>query len=85
MISNGGRMVEELIRDKGEHYKLGSRKKNFLSIFTIFKLINFIKINKIDIVHARSRLPAWICYFALRFDKKIYRPSLLLQSMDHIL
>ena len=26
VVSNGGRMVEELIRDKGEHFKLGVGK-----------------------------------------------------------
>ena len=74
VVSNGGRMVEELIRDKGEHFKLGVGKKNLFVIFSIFKLINFIKINKIDIVHARSRLPAWICFLALNLIKKDNRP-----------
>jgi len=74
VVSNGGKMVEELIRDKGEHFKLGVGKKNLFVIFSIFKLINFIKINKIDIVHARSRLPAWICFLALNLIKKDNRP-----------
>jgi glycosyltransferase involved in cell wall biosynthesis len=62
------------MRDKGEHFKLGVGKKNLFVIFTIFKLINFIKINKIDIVHARSRLPAWICFLAINLIKKDNRP-----------
>jgi len=33
VVSNGGRMVEELIRDKGEHFKLGVGKKIFLLFF----------------------------------------------------
>lgn len=74
VMSNGGRMVEELMRDKGQHFKLGVGKKNIFVIFTIFKLINFIKINKIDIVHARSRLPAWICFLAINLIKKDNRP-----------
>ena len=74
VVSNGGKMVEELMRDKGEHFKLGVGKKNLFVIFTIFKLINFIKINKIDIVHARSRLPAWICFLAINLIKKDNRP-----------
>ena len=74
VVSNGGRMVEELMRDKGEHFKLGVGEKNIFVIFTIFKLINFIKINKIDIVHARSRLPAWICFLAINLIKKDNRP-----------
>ena len=74
VISNGGRMVEDLERDKGEHYKVGVGKKNLFIIFSFFKLINFIKKNKIDIIHARSRLPAWVCYLALRLIKKNARP-----------
>jgi glycosyltransferase involved in cell wall biosynthesis len=74
VVSNGGSMVEELMKDKGEHFKLGVGKKNIFVIFTIFKLINFIKINKIDIVHARSRLPAWICFLAINLIKKDNRP-----------
>jgi len=74
VISNGGRMVRELKSDKGEHFKLGVGKKNLFVIFTVFKLINFIKKNKIDIVHARSRLPAWVCFFAINFIKKNNRP-----------
>ena len=74
VISNGGRMVEDLERDKGEHYKVGVGKKNLFIIFSFFKLINFIKTNKIDIIHARSRLPAWVCYLALRLIKKNVRP-----------
>ena len=74
VLSNGGRMVRELKSDKGEHFKLGVGKKNLFVIFTVFKLINFIKKNKIDIVHARSRLPAWICFFAINFIKKNNRP-----------
>jgi glycosyltransferase involved in cell wall biosynthesis len=74
VVSNGGKMVKELREDKGEHFKLGVGKKNIFVFFTVFKLINFIKINKIDIVHARSRLPAWVCFFAIKCIKKNNRP-----------
>ena len=74
VISNGGRMVKELESDKGEHYKLGIGKKNLFIIFSLFKLIDFIKKNKIDIIHARSRLPAWVCFFALKLTKRNIRP-----------
>ena len=38
VISNGGRMVEELIRDNGEHYKLAVGKKTFLLYLLSLKL-----------------------------------------------
>jgi hypothetical protein len=31
-------------------------------------------LNKIDIVHARSRLPAWICFLAINLIKNNNRP-----------
>lgn len=74
VMSNGGHMVEQLLKDKGEHYKLAVGKKNIFIFFTIFKIISFLKENKIDILHVRSRLPAWACYIALKFVKKINRP-----------
>ena len=74
VISSGGRLVEQVLKDKGEHYELAVGKKNLLTFFIIFQLIKFIKLNKIDIVHARSRLPAWVCFFALKLIKKNKRP-----------
>ena len=74
VISNGGSMAEQVLKDKGIHFKLPIGKKNIFTIFTIFKLIKFIKKNKIDVIHARSRLPAWVCYFALKIIKKNRRP-----------
>ena len=41
VISNGGRMVEDLERDKGEHYKVGVGKKNLFIIFSFFKLATY--------------------------------------------
>tara|TARA_B100000767_G_scaffold156125_1_gene146801 strand:- start:3824 stop:4966 length:1143 start_codon:yes stop_codon:yes gene_type:complete len=77
VISNGGRMVDGLISDNGEHYKLAVGKKNLQTLFIIPKLIKFIKKNKIDVVHARSRLPAWVCYFALKFIEKNTCPAFI--------
>ena len=39
VISNGGRMVDELIKNNGEHYKLAVGKKTFLTLFTIPSLL----------------------------------------------
>jgi len=67
VVSGGGELVKELEAGGVVHYQLPVHKK---SIFTIFKMIprltQIIKSEKIDIVHARSRVPAWIAYFACR-------------------
>lgn len=67
VVSNGGALVKEVESCGGIHYRLPVHKK---SIFTIARLVRqlsgIIKKENIDIVHARSRVPAWIAYFACR-------------------
>jgi len=67
VVSAGGALVSELEAAGVVHYELPVHKK---SIFTILKMIpklaGIIRKEEIDIVHARSRVPAWIAYFACR-------------------
>ncbi|MFH1888710.1 MAG: lipopolysaccharide heptosyltransferase II [Candidatus Omnitrophota bacterium] len=67
VVSNGGAMVKELESYGAIHYQLPVHKK---SIFTMLRMIPklsaIIRKEEIDIVHARSRVPAWIAYFACR-------------------
>lgn len=67
VASGGGRLVYELDRLKVEHITLPLKSKN---IFTMRrnakKLEQFIKDNGINIVHARSRAPAWSAYWAAK-------------------
>ena len=45
--------------------------KNPISIFlNIFRLIKVIRKYQIDIIHVRSRAPAWSCFFASKFSGK---------------
>ena len=73
VVSNGGSLVEDLQREGSKHYVLPVHKK---SIFTMFKMVSrlaaIIKKEKIDIVHARSRVPAWIAFFAARRTDKVF-------------
>lgn len=67
VVSGGGELVRELESFGAIHYQLPVHEK---SIFTIVKmiprLVEIIKKEQIDIIHARSRVPAWIAYFASR-------------------
>jgi glycosyltransferase involved in cell wall biosynthesis len=57
VVSSGGRMVEQL---KGKHIALAVATKNpFKILSNARRLQKIIKENKVDIVHARSRAPAW--------------------------
>ncbi len=67
VVSNGGGLVETLESYGCKHYSLPVHKKNLFTIFRcIGKLVSIIEYEKIDIVHARSRVPAWIAFFACR-------------------
>lgn len=73
VASSGGDLVKEL-NSNVVHFciaKLNS-KNPFFIFLNIFKLIKIIKSNSIDVVHARSRAPAWSAYFAARITKKLF-------------
>lgn len=67
VISNGGSLVKTLESYGAKHY---SRPVHRKSIFTIVKMAKEVKrileFEKIDILHARSRVPALIGFFACR-------------------
>jgi len=67
VVSNGGILVEKL-KDYGiRHYALPVHKKSLMSAWkTVHPLRDIIIEEQIDIVHVRSRVPAWIAYFACR-------------------
>jgi glycosyltransferase involved in cell wall biosynthesis len=66
VISAGGRMQAQLVADGSEHINLDIGKKSLFTLRHINTLhLQFDQI-KPDIVHARSRLPAWLCVRALR-------------------
>ena len=73
VVSGGGELVRGLEASGAIHYQLPVHKK---SIFIMFKmiprLVEIIKKEEIDIVHARSRVPAWIAYFASRRTNRVF-------------
>ena len=67
VASAGGRMVYDLDRAKVPHLTLPLKSKNiFVMRRDAKKLEAFIKANGINIVHARSRAPAWSAYWAAK-------------------
>jgi lipopolysaccharide heptosyltransferase II len=72
VVSAGGSLVKDLEELGAVHYQLPVQKKSIFSIIkTIPLLAEIIKKEKIDIVHARSRVPAWIAYLACRRAKAV--------------
>lgn len=67
VISNGGPLVEKLIAEGSTHISLPVHKKSIVNAFKLIKKIRQIICEQnIDIVHARSRVPAWAAYFACK-------------------
>ena len=67
VASNGGASVHELKRVKAEHMEMPVHSKNpFVMYANIQRLEKLIRDEGVDIVHARSRAPAWSAYFAAK-------------------
>lgn len=65
VISSGGRLVERLEREGGEHVTLDVGSKSLRSLARVGSLRRILAGIDPDIVHARSRVPAWMAWFAL--------------------
>ena len=71
LITSGGQLLKYVRRDKVKVIRLPVQSKNPVIILLNFIIIFFILlIYKIDIVHARSRAPAWSCLWACFFSRK---------------
>lgn len=66
VISAGGALVKELQKMGVVHYELPVNRKSIQSLFLIPKIEEIIRRENIEVVHARSRVPAWIAYFAAK-------------------
>lgn len=66
VVSAGGRLVPKLLAEGSEHIQRSIGAKSLLSLRHISGLRGLFNELKPDIVHARSRLPAWLAHFALK-------------------
>ncbi len=73
VVSGGGKLVKELEAANCRHYKLPvGRKSAFSIIRMVYALGDIIRREDIDIVHARSRVPAIIAYFACKMTGRTF-------------
>ena len=78
VISGGGRLVPYLEQGGCRHVlwpHIG--EKSFRCLKYIGKLKRFLREEQVDILHPRSRLPAWISYLAWKSLPPNKRPSLV--------
>jgi len=67
VVSNGGQMVHDLTRVGAEHIMLPVHSKNFFVMRkNAARLVEIIEKEGVDVVHARSRAPAWSAYWACK-------------------
>lgn len=73
IASAGGPMAKEAARLGARHFGLPLRAKNPLRLWrNAGKLARLIRAEQVDIVHARSRAPAWSAYWAARRTGRIF-------------
>jgi glycosyltransferase involved in cell wall biosynthesis len=77
VISAGGRMVDELISAGSEHIALPIGRKSLTCLFLVKTLRRIIQDSGANILHTRSRLPAWLSYLAWRKIDKQSRPRFI--------
>lgn len=77
VVSNGGRMVSQLEAEGSTHLTLPIHKKSLSSLWQIRPLKKLIEQHQPDILHVRSRVPAWLTHFALKGIPASQRPHLI--------
>ena len=71
IVTSGGELIKFINKEKVKLIKLPVHSKNPLIIlFNTIALIFIIIFNNISIVHARSRAPAWSCFFATKVTRR---------------
>ena len=70
VVSAGGKLLAVLRRHKIPHVTLPVDSKNpFVVAFNAFRIARLIRKHHVNIVHARSRAPAWSAYWACQRTK----------------
>ena len=73
IATSGGELLKFVKKDKVKIFKLPVHSKNpLLIIFNTLALVLYIIFFKINIIHARSRAPAWSCYFASLITRRVF-------------
>ena len=73
IVTSGGPLLKFIKKDKVKVLRLPVHSKNpLLILVNTLALALFIIFFKINIIHARSRAPAWSCYFASFLTRRIF-------------
>lgn len=75
VVSSGGPLVKELLAHQITHITLNVNKKSLTTLGSVKKLKKLILDWQVDVVHARSRIPAWLCYWAVKRIRPSAKPK----------
>lgn len=75
VVSSGGRLVEEIESLGGEHVCMPIHKKTPMSLRAVGPLRRLIRETRPHVLHARSRIPAWVGRLAWRSMPVKDRPA----------
>ncbi len=77
VISNGGRMVAQLEAEGSQHFHYPVHRKSLSSLFRVPGLRRLLDELAPDVIHLRSRIPAWMVWLALGRRPRAQRPALV--------
>lgn len=77
VVSGGGRLVSQLEDEGSVHVAMNTGKKSLASLKYILPLRRLMLRERVDILHLRSRMPAWIGYLAWKSIPERERPVLM--------
>ena len=77
VISNGGRQVAQLEAEGSRHITLPVHNKRLSSLKQVKVLRRLFEKEQPDIIHLRSRVPAWLAWLAWRKMDPQTRPRLV--------
>ena len=77
VVSAGGRLVPRLLAIGAEHVTLDIGRKSLMTLRHVRPLRALLQRERVDMVHARSRLPAWLGLRAITGMDAAARPRLV--------
>lgn len=61
VASNGGRLVEQLAKDRIPHFQVALHaRKPFGILHSILQVRQLVREHQVDLMHAHARIPAWV-------------------------
>ncbi len=77
VISGGGRLAAQVVKDGGEHITWPVGQKSPATLMLLPRLRTLFRERGVHILHAHSRVPAWLGFLAWRGMDKNLRPRFI--------